>query len=316
MSSRTLVLASPRGFCAGVRHAVEIAEAVLGQRPHPVYGLKEIVHNRQVTDALERKGLRFVQDLADVPPGSTVLFSAHGVPPAIRRAAADRGLEVIDATCPFVTKVHEEVKRYAAKGYAIALIGHRKHDEVIGVAGEAPDRMTVIENTEEAAALVPPDPERLAVITQTTLSQEETERILDVLKGRFPGLVTPSKKDICYATTNRQEAVKQLARRVPFILVLGSKNSSNSRRLVEVAAANGAEALLVSQLNEVDPGAFAGREAIGLTAGASTPESFISAILALLRGQGFDRVEEMEAVQESIHFALPALLKPPAKTAG
>lgn len=310
MPPRTVILASPRGFCAGVRHAVDIAEAVLQQRPHPVYGLKEIVHNRQVTEALERKGLRFVQDLADVPAGSTVLFSAHGVPPSIRAAAAERRLEVIDATCPFVMKVHEEVKRFAAQGCTIALIGHRRHDEVIGVAGEAPDRVVVIENEAEAAALLPADPDRLAVITQTTLSQEETDRILAVLRSRFPRLVTPPKKDICYATANRQEAVRQLARRVPFILVLGAANSSNSRRLVEVAVANGAEAHLVSEPAELDAIPLAGRETIGLTAGASTPEPFIAAILDRLRGQGFDRVEEMEVVHETIHFALPPSLRP------
>jgi 4-hydroxy-3-methylbut-2-enyl diphosphate reductase len=311
MPARTVILASPRGFCAGVRHAVDMAEAVLQQRPHPVYGLKEIVHNRQVTEALEQKGLLFVQDIADVPAGSTVLFSAHGVPPSVRAAAAGRRLEAIDATCPFVMKVHEEVKRFAARGCTIALIGHRRHDEVIGVAGEAPDRVVIIENEAEAAALQPADPDRLAVITQTTLSQEETDRILAVLRSRFPRLVTPPKKDICYATANRQEAVRQLARRVPFILVLGAANSSNSRRLVEVAVANGAEARLVSEPAELDVIALAGREIIGLTAGASTPEPFIAGILDRLRGQGFDRVEEMEVVHETIHFALPPSLRPP-----
>jgi 4-hydroxy-3-methylbut-2-enyl diphosphate reductase len=314
MTSRTVILASPRGFCAGVRHAVEIAEAVLRLRPHPVYGLKEIVHNRQVVEALERQGLRFIQDIAEVPAGQTLLFSAHGVPPAVREAAAARGLDVIDATCPFVMKVHHEVLQFAKDGYSIALIGHRRHDEVIGVAGEAPDRVVVIESEAEAAAFLPADPGRVAVITQTTLSQGETDRILAVLRSRFPKLVTPSKKDICYATTNRQEAVKQLAHRAPFILVLGSENSSNSRRLVEVAVANGAESHLLNNHEALATIPLDGLAEIGLTAGASTPEAFIAEILEALRTRGFDRVEELEAVQENIHFALPHALRPPANS--
>ena len=309
MSHRTVILASPRGFCAGVRHAVEIAETILRLRPHPVYGLKEIVHNRQVVDDLCGKGVRFVQDIAEVPAGQTVLFSAHGVPPGIREAAAARGLEVIDATCPFVMKVHLEVRRFAKEGCAIALIGHRRHDEVIGVAGEAPDRVTVIETGQEAESFSPADPEKVAVITQTTLSQAETDRVLTVLRRRFPGLRMPAKKDICYATANRQEAVKALAKRVNLILVLGAENSSNSKRLAEVATAQGAAAHLVSRAESIAGLPLDGREAVGVTAGASTPESFIREILSLLRDHGFDRVEEMEVVREDIHFALPASLR-------
>jgi 4-hydroxy-3-methylbut-2-enyl diphosphate reductase len=311
MPARTVILASPRGFCAGVRHAVEIAETVLRLRPHPVYGLREIVHNEQVVNDLRRKGIVFVQEVGDVPEGATLLFSAHGVPPATRAAAAARRLEVMDATCPFVMKVHLEVKRFDREGCTIVLIGHRRHDEVIGVAGEAPDRVVVIENEEEAAAFLPADPDRIAAITQTTLSQEETDRVLTVLKNRFPRLRTPSKKDICYATTNRQEAVQQLAKRVDLILVLGSENSSNSRRLAEVAVSHGAEAHLVSHPDALAGIPLDGRSAIGLTAGASTPESFIDEILIRLRDRGFDRVEEMEAVHEDIHFALPPALRAP-----
>ena len=309
--ARTVILASPRGFCAGVRHAVDLAQAVLARRPHPVYGLKEIVHNRQVVNDLCRQGLRFVQDIADVPHGHTVLFSAHGVPPAVRETAVARGLEVIDATCPFVMKVHLEVRRFAQKGYTIALIGHRRHDEVIGVAGEAPDRVVVLETAEEAAAFLPPDPERVAVVTQTTLSQEEADRVLTILKHRFPRLETPVKKDICYATTNRQEAVKTLARQAGLILVLGAENSSNSRRLAEVAVAEGAEAHLVSRLDDLAGIPLGARETIGITAGASTPESFIRDILDLLGRQGFTRVQELEVVHEAIHFALPPHLRGP-----
>ncbi|MFO7534098.1 MAG: 4-hydroxy-3-methylbut-2-enyl diphosphate reductase [Kiritimatiellia bacterium] len=309
MSHRTVILASPRGFCAGVRRAVEIAESVLSQRPHPVYGLREIVHNRQVVNDLREKGIVFVQDIAEVPEGATVLFSAHGVPPSVREAAAARRLDVVDATCPFVMKVHVEVQRFVREDRTIALIGHRRHDEVVGVAGEAPERVVVIENEEESAAFMPADPERVAVITQTTLSQAETDRVLNVLKSRFPHLRTPSKKDICYATTNRQEAVKQLAKRVDLILVLGSENSSNSRRLAEVAVTNGAEAHLLSSPETVDAIPLDNRSAIGLTAGASTPEAFIAEILSRLREKGFDRVEEMDVVHEDIHFALPPALR-------
>jgi 4-hydroxy-3-methylbut-2-enyl diphosphate reductase len=309
MPHHTVILAAPRGFCAGVRHAVDMAESILRLRPHPVYGLKEIVHNRQVVDALQRKGIVFVQDVQAVPEGATILFSAHGVSPAVREAAATRRLEVIDATCPFVMKVHHEVKRFAQEGCDIVLIGHRRHDEVIGVAGEAPERITVIENEAEAAAFSPSDPNRIAVVTQTTLSQEETDRVLAVLQRRFPHLRTPARKDICYATTNRQEAVKQLARRVNLILVLGSENSSNTLRLAEVAAGNGAKAILLSDPDAVTLIPLENRDVIGLTAGASTPESFIRECLALLEQRGFDRVEELQAVDEDIHFVLPSFLR-------
>jgi len=309
MPSHTVILANPRGFCAGVRHAVELAEAPLRRRPPSVYGLKELVHNRHVVDALCRKGLRVVRDIAEVPRGGTVLFSAHGVAPAVREQAAARNLEVIDATCPFVMKVHHEVRRFAREGRTIVLIGHRRHDEVIGVAGEAPERVVVIENEHEAAAFLPADPDRVAVVTQTTLSAEETDRVLLALRRRFPTLQTSPQKDICYATTNRQEAVKTLARKTAFILVLGAANSSNSKRLVEVAVGAGAEARLVSHAEDLAAIPLTGRDTIGVTAGASTPESFIAEILGRLRAHGFDRVEELEACAERIHFALPPDLR-------
>ncbi len=309
MSSKTVILANPRGFCAGVRYAVEIAEAALRLRPRPLYALNEIVHNRQIVAAFERRGICFVRDVKEVPEGRAVLFSAHGVPPAVRAAAAARRLEVIDATCPFVLKVHAEVVRYARGGFAIALIGHRGHDEVIGVAGEAPGRVTVIENAAEAEAFAPADPARVAVVTQTTLSAAEAELVLQVLRRRFPGLRTPDTRDICYATTNRQEAVRLLAQRVGCILVLGARNSSNTRRLAEVARAAGAEAHLVSESEDLPADVLDRSDAVGLTAGASTPESFIAEILALLARWGFERTETLEAARETVAFALPPALR-------
>lgn len=316
MSPKAIIIANPHGFCAGVRHAVEIAETALRHRPHPLYALNEIVHNRQVVSSFESRGLRFVRSVAEVPEGHTVLFSAHGVPPAVRAAAAARRLEVIDASCPFVLKVHAEVIRYAREGFCIALIGHRGHDEVVGVAGEAPDRVTVIENSDEAETFSPADPSRVAVVTQTTLSAAEAERVLQVLRRRFPGLRTPNTCDICYATTNRQEAVRLLAQRVELILVLGARNSSNTRRLAEVAAAAGAEAVLVSQSEDLPTDSLERYDTIGLTAGASTPESFIVEILDLLARQGFTHTELLEAAKETVSFALPSALRQKTETVG
>jgi len=310
-TGRTVLLANPRGFCAGVRRAVDMAESLLRLRTPPVYGLHEIVHNRQVVERLQAQGLVVVNTVSEAPEGATLLLSAHGVPPVVRIESAARRLEVIDATCPFVTKVHAEVKRYAAQGFSVALIGHRGHDEVVGVAGEAPDRVTVIESEPEAEAFQPADPERVAVVTQTTLSQAETDRVLEALRRRFPNLRTPPQPDICFATVHRQEAVRRLAQRVARILVLGSANSSNSRRLAEVAAASGAAAHLVSRLEALD--ALPLNEAcIGLTAGASTPESFLAESLARLRERGFTRVEELPAAHDEIRFELPPALRPHA----
>jgi 4-hydroxy-3-methylbut-2-enyl diphosphate reductase len=306
---KTVVLASPCGFCAGVRHAVEIAEAALRLRPLPLYALNEIVHNRQVVESFERRGVSFVNTIDEVPEGRAVLFSAHGVPPAVRAAAAARRLEVIDATCPFVLKVHVEVLRFAREGYSIVIVGHRTHDEVIGVAGEAPDRVTVVETVEEAEAFAPTDPARVAVVTQTTLSAEEAGRMLAVLRRRFPGLRTPATDDICYATTNRQQAVKALARRVGVILVLGAQNSSNTRRLAEVARDAGADAVLVSRIEDIAAAGIGNRREVGVTAGASTPASFITQVLEHLAADGFDRTEHLETVSEAIHFKLPSALQ-------
>lgn len=309
MPHKTVILASPRGFCAGVRHAVEVADAALRLRPHPLYALHEIVHNRQVVESFERRGVRFVSTLDAVPAGSVVLFSAHGVAPSVRAAAVARRVEVIDATCPFVLKVHAEVIRFARQGCSIALVGHRNHDEVIGVAGEAPDRVTIIESVADAEAFLPADPARVAVVTQTTLSSEEADRIRAVLRRRFPGLRTPASDDICYATTNRQQAVKALAERVRLILVLGSQNSSNTRRLAEVASAAGVEAILVSRLEDIPAAVLDSQGDIGITAGASTPEPFITLVLKHLVAGGFDRTEHLETVSETTHFHLPPALR-------
>ena len=309
MLHKTVILASSRGFCAGVRHAIEIAEAALRLYPHPIYALNEIVHNRHVVESFEQRGVRFVQSLAEVPKGGTVLFSAHGVPPAVRAAAAARRLKVIDATCPFVLKVHGEVIRYARGGFTIALIGHRGHDEVVGIAGEAPDCVTVIESVDEAEAFAPTDTSRVAIVTQTTLSANEAGRVINVLKRRFPHVHTPATRDICYATTNRQEAVKNLAQRVSLILVLGARNSSNTQRLAEVARTAGATVFLLSDVDDLVSIETPAVNEIGLTAGASTPESFIAEILSHLAKRGFDRTVNLKTVDETVAFTLPAPLR-------
>ncbi|MBA4388276.1 MAG: 4-hydroxy-3-methylbut-2-enyl diphosphate reductase [Verrucomicrobia bacterium] len=306
---KTIVLVSPHGFCAGVRRAIDIVEAALDQLPHPIYCLREIVHNRQVVDGLRRKGVIFVNDLADVPPTSTLLFSAHGVTPQVRSKAGERRFNVIDATCPFVAKVHTEVRKYASLDYTIILIGFRKHDEVVGVVGEAPSHVVVAENADEAARLSVKDPEKIAVITQTTLSADETSKVHTVLKSRFPKLVTPAQSDICYATTNRQNAVMALADRVRTILVLGSRNSSNSNRLVEVARTRGAAVHLIDSMPDLDTVPLDGLDEIGLTAGASTPDSFIREVTAQLKRLGYARIEVMQVATENIHFPLPPQLK-------
>jgi 4-hydroxy-3-methylbut-2-en-1-yl diphosphate reductase len=302
---RRILLAVPHGFCAGVERAIGMAGAVLRTRPPPVYCLNEIVHNPQVTEDLARRGIVFVRDVGEIPRGATTLFSAHGVAPAVREAAAERRLNVIDATCPFVSKVHAEVRRFAGSGYAVLLIGHRTHEEVVGVAGEAPEQVTVIQNEDDARAARVPDPASVAVITQTTLSTDEAERLIAILRSRFPALRTPPQSDICYATRNRQRAVRALARGAEFIVVLGAENSSNSNRLVEVARSAGCRAALVSATELLPALSLDDVKVVGLTAGASTPESCVAEALELLKRRGFSRVEELVAEREDIHFALP-----------
>ena len=309
-------LASPRGFCAGVDRAVDVVELALEVFGPPVYVRHEIVHNTFVVDALRARGAVFVEDLAAVPRGSLLVFSAHGVPPAVRAEAAERGLRAIDATCPLVTKVHLEALRYARQGCAILLIGHQGHTEVEGTMGEAPEAIQLVDSLEAACAVRVPDPSKVAMLTQTTLSVDESERIAAVLRERFPALQSPPRGDICYATTSRQRAVKNLARECEVVLVLGSATSSNSKRLVEVALEAGTRAHLVEGAAEVRREWVEGARAVGVTAGASAPEVLVEEVLALLRGWGGTGPVEQAVPSENITFTLPRELAEEARARG
>jgi len=288
---------------------VEIVDLALDCFEPPVYVRREIVHNLHVVRSFEKRGVRFVQELSEVPDGATVVFSAHGVSPAVRAAGAARGLNVIDATCPLVTKVHLEAIRFAKLGYHILLIGHAGHEEVEGTTGEAPGRITLVASVAEAEVVPVDDPERVAFLTQTTLSVEDTRPIVEALKRRFPKIQSPAKDDICYATQNRQIAVRALAREAPVILVVGSRNSSNSNRLVEEAELAGARAHLVDDVGHVDPAWLAGIETVGLTSGASAPEFLVEEILLWLRGLGATDVRDVLTVREDVSFPLPPELQ-------
>jgi 4-hydroxy-3-methylbut-2-enyl diphosphate reductase len=307
--ARTIHLASPRGFCAGVERAIEIVEVALRLHGPPIWVRHEIVHNREVVDDLRAKGVHFVDDVAQVPRGDVLILSAHGVSPDVRADAHRRDLRVVDATCPLVSKVHLEVLRFVSEGCHVLLVGHRSHVEVQGTLGHAPGRIAVIETVEDARSVRVPDPERVAVLTQTTLSQDEAGRIVETLGARFPKLRTPRQDDICYATRNRQRAVKDLARRVPLVLVVGSANSSNTRRLVEVARAAGVEAHRVDDGSAVDAGWLAELRAVGVTAGASAPESSVQSVVGRLRELGFDKCEEETGFDEGVSFPLPPGLR-------
>ena len=309
-AAKRLIVVRPHGFCSGVARAVEAAEAVLARcRGETVYCLNEIVHNKQVVTRLASLGMVFVSDVAAVPPGALLLFSAHGVSPAVVRLAAARGLRVIDATCPFVAKVHAEVRRFAAQGACVVCIGHRRHEEVAGVAGEAPGHVRIVESAREAEALEVPAGMPVAVVTQTTLGAAQVEAVMAVLQRRFIGLRQPASTDVCYATRNRQQAVSALARACQRVLVLGSANSSNSQRLVETARAAGAGAVLVSEVVQMEALEWRAVETVGITSGASTPESFLDETVAVLRARhGFPAPEVLTAVEEDSHvFKLPAL---------
>ncbi|OGF17071.1 MAG: 4-hydroxy-3-methylbut-2-enyl diphosphate reductase [Candidatus Eisenbacteria bacterium RBG_16_71_46] len=310
----TLFLAGPRGFCAGVDRAIDIVEMALEVHGAPVYVRHEIVHNRHVVEALRDKGAVFVDELESVPAGALVIFSAHGVSPAVRREAAERGLRTLDATCPLVTKVHLEALKYAREGYSIVLVGHRHHVEVQGTLGEAPQSISVVESVREAEALELPDPAKVAYITQTTLSVDDCRAIVEALRRRFPGIREPAKDDICYATQNRQNAVKELARRCAVILVVGAPASSNANRLVEVAAQNGARGHLIESAGDIEPAWVAGD--VGITAGASTPEAVVQACVERVRELGEYRVEEFRLVEERVMFPLPGELLSVAKARG
>ena len=302
-----ILLAKPRGFCAGVERAIEVVEQALAQFPGPVYVRKEIVHNPHVVKALRRQGAVFVDELTEVPEGSQTIFSAHGVSPAVHAAAKARRLKVVDATCPLVTKVHVEAKRFAREGYTLLLIGHAGHEEVEGTMGEAPQAIRLVQTVEEAKAVRVENPEKVAVITQTTLSVDDTHAILETLKARFPRLVIPSKDDICYATQNRQNAVKAITREAEVILVIGAKNSSNSIRLTEVAEGARRRAYLINDAGEINPDWFEGVRCVGVTSGASAPEHLVQEVVAALTRFGATQVEERELVQEDVSFGLPKL---------
>ncbi len=299
-----IVLGGPRGFCAGVERAIDIVEQALAVCPPPVYVRKEIVHNRHVVDELREKGAIFVDELTEVPDGATVIFSAHGISPVVRAEAQRRGLRVIDATCPLVTKVHLEAIRYAREGYTIILVGHEDHDEVIGTMGEAPERMLLIEHPDEVLALEVPDPTKVAYLTQTTLSVDDTRDCIDALRRRFPRIVGPAKDDICYATQNRQAAVKRLAADVDLVLVIGAANSSNANRLREVSEVNGTRAHRINDVRDIRPEWLDGVRRVGITAGASTPEALVTEAVDALRTQG-TMVREVRVVDEHVRFGLP-----------
>jgi 4-hydroxy-3-methylbut-2-enyl diphosphate reductase len=309
-NKRRLVVVSPHGFCSGVARAVETAEALLARfRGGPVYGLNEIVHNKQVVARLTGLGMVFVDSVEAVPEGALLLFSAHGVAPSVMRRAAARRLRVVDATCPFVMKVHAEVRRFAELGACVVCIGHWRHEEVVGVVGEAPENVRIVESAEEAEALEVPGGAQVAVVTQTTLGEAQVDAVMAVLRRRFPGLWLPAATDVCYATRNRQQAVRALAGTCARVLVLGSANSSNSQRLVETARAAGAEAELVSELDRLDGLSLPDDVEVGVTSGASTPESFLDAAVGALRTRyGFAAPEWLTAVDEdSPVFRLPEI---------
>jgi 4-hydroxy-3-methylbut-2-en-1-yl diphosphate reductase len=305
----TVLLAAPRGYCAGVERAVDAVERTLERHGPPVYVRKQIVHNLHVVRELESKGAVFVDDLDQVPPGAAVVLSAHGSAPSVHAESVARQLAVIDATCPLVTKVHLEARRFAEDDRTILLIGHAGHEEVEGTSGQAPDRTILVQSVEEAASVEVPDPQRLSYLTQTTLSVDETDQILDTLRDRFPAIQGPPREDICYATQNRQDAVKEVARRADVVLVIGSRNSSNSNRLAEVSQERGTPAYLVDDETEVDPGWLRGAEVVGLTSGASAPERLVHRMLDWLAERGFDRVEQAMVTEESVRFAMPAGLR-------
>jgi 4-hydroxy-3-methylbut-2-enyl diphosphate reductase len=306
-----VLLANPRGFCAGVDRAIEIVETALERFGAPVYVRHEIVHNRHVVDDLRAKGAIFIDDLSEVPPGSHLIYSAHGVSPAVRREAEERKLEVVDATCPLVTKVHVETTRMVKNDVDIVLVGHAGHVEVEGTLGHADGRIQLVQNVEDVQKLEVKDPSRLGCVTQTTLSIDDTKEIMDALRDRFPEIVLPRKDDICYATQNRQNAVKQLARDADVIIVVGAPESSNSNRLAEVAAKLGARSYLVETADQIDPAWIDGVSCVGVTAGASAPEVLVTEVVERLRklSDTPTRVDALPAVDEGVVFQLPATLR-------
>jgi 4-hydroxy-3-methylbut-2-enyl diphosphate reductase len=304
-----LILAAPRGYCAGVDRAVQTVERALELHGEPVYVRKEIVHNKHVVEELVERGAIFVEEETEVPEGAVCVFSAHGVAPSVREGAEQRRLEVIDATCPLVTKVHREAVKFADDGYTIVLVGHAGHEEVEGTMGEAPERILLVQNEEDVAALEVDDPEHIAYITQTTLAVDETGTIIERLRERFPKIVGPRTDDICYATTNRQAAVRQMASKCDLMLVVGSKNSSNSKRLVEVARDCGAAGHLIDNAGEVKEEWLTGRRVVGISSGASAPENLVQELVELFRARGVSDISEFHVVKEDVRFMLPKQIR-------
>jgi 4-hydroxy-3-methylbut-2-en-1-yl diphosphate reductase len=306
---KRVLLASPRGYCAGVERAVETVELALDHYGAPVYVRKQIVHNLHVVRDLEERGAVFVDTEDEAPEGATIVFSAHGVAPAVYSSSNARGLHTIDATCPLVTKVHVQARRYAADGYTVILIGHAGHEEVIGTMGEAPESTLLVQDVREAEALELPPDARVAYITQTTLSVDETADIIGVLRRRFPQIHAPKKEDICYATSNRQWAVKEMLAHVQLLLVIGSRNSSNSNRLVDVARASGVHAHLIDDETEIDEAWLGGVETVGVTSGASAPEKLVTRVCDWFRARGVEQIEPYRMVEEDVTFKLPVELR-------
>jgi 4-hydroxy-3-methylbut-2-enyl diphosphate reductase len=309
IEARRVVLANPRASCAGVERAIEVVERALARYGTPLYVRRQIVHNIHVVRDLERRGVVFVDEVAEVPEGARVVFSAHGVSPQVRRAADRRNLHVIDATCPLVSKVHAEARRFSEAGYTIVLVGHAGHDEIEGTLGEAPESIHLVEDARGAREVEVADPGRVAYLTQTTLAVDETEEIVEAVRDRFPSLSGPRKDDICYATQNRQDAVRELAAGCDAILVVGSSNSSNSMRLVEVAERAGCRARLVDGVADVDPAWLDGARTVGVTAGASAPERIVQELVVALEGFGPLEVSESDGISENVRFGVPAELK-------
>ncbi len=305
MTIERVILAEPRGFCAGVIRAIEAVELALAEYGPPIYVRRQIVHNLFVVQDLERKGAVFVEEVSDVPAGARVIFSAHGIAPIVRELAQGRELDVIDATCPLVTKVHVEAVRYVRDGYKVLLVGHAGHDEIVGTMGEAPDDIILVQDMDDAAMVSVPDEERVALVTQTTLSVDETKDIVDALKARFPRIRMPARSDICFATQNRQDAVKLLAEETDVVLVLGAENSSNSQRLKEVAETGQCRAYLINSLVDLDESWLEGAVSVGITSGASTPDSLVEEVIAHFMAAGVGDVRTLKALEENVTFQLP-----------
>jgi len=306
---QTILLANPRGFCAGVDRAIAIVEQALKKFGAPIYVRHEVVHNKFVVDNLKAKGAIFIEDLKEAPVGSTLIYSAHGVPLSVRREAEERGLNVFDATCPLVTKVHVEVKKMREAGQEIIMIGHKGHPEVEGTMGQSPDGMYLVDDASEVASLKVRDPDNLAYVTQTTLSVDDAARVVEALRARFPNIRGPKKDDICYATQNRQDAVKKLAAECDLVIVVGSPNSSNSNRLREVAANVGIASYMVDNAEELQPEWLVGKHQIGVTAGASAPDVLVQGVIARLQALGASSVKPLDGIEETVNFPLPKALQ-------